>query len=167
MEENPYKSPEHVDTSVEASLGEGEEILFQIAARSPSKRSWFFGLREEVIGSFIVTNRRVMFLSSGKGDGFGITYTSMVKRIARSVDFASMCKRSSWEFELSKVRSAEGWRSFGWAATWHLRLIGTDRFGIEVTHRVVPYAVKQSTVKEVLTQINRMRRFEEIRQCEN
>jgi hypothetical protein len=66
--ENPYKSPSHADTSVEASLGQGEEILFQIAARSPSKSSWFFGLREEVIGKFVVTNRRVMFLSSGKSD---------------------------------------------------------------------------------------------------
>ena len=59
MEENPYKSPHHADTSVEASLEEGEEILFQIAARSPSKISWFFGLKEAVIGKFIVTSRRV------------------------------------------------------------------------------------------------------------
>jgi hypothetical protein len=126
VDENPYKSPSYGDTSVEASLELGEKILLQIAARSPSKRSWLFGLREEVIGKFIVTNRRVMFLSSGRSGNFGITESSMVRRIAESVDFAAMSKRSSWEFELSKVRSAEAWIYRIWTAGCHLRLTGTD-----------------------------------------
>jgi hypothetical protein len=158
MEENPYKSPDYADTSVEASLGEGEQILFQTAARSPSKRSWFFGLREDVIGKFIVTNRRMMFLSSGRTGTFGVTESSMVRRIADSVDLTAMGERSSWEFELSKVRSFETSKHSIWAAPpFHLRLTGTDRSGTEVRHKVYPYGIRRKTCEQVVTRINEMK----------
>jgi hypothetical protein len=137
-------------------LGQGEEILFQIAARSPSKRSWFFGLREEVIGKFVVTNRRVMFLSSGKSDGFGITYTSMVRRIARSVDYSAMCKRSSWEFELPRLRSVEAPENSIWTGL-HLQLTGADRCGMEVKQKVCPFGVKQQTWEELVARLRQMK----------
>jgi hypothetical protein len=157
LEENPYKSPHHADTSVEASLEEGEEILFQIAARSMSKRSWFFRDCNNVIGKFIVTNRRVMFLSSGRYTTFGITGLSMLRWIANSVDFAAMSKRSSWEIELSDVRSAGASKHRIWLEPkLHLELVGTPTCGMEARHRVYPYGVKRKTWEELVTRINEM-----------
>ena len=158
MDENPYQSPEYADTSVEASLEEGEEILFQIAARSMSKRSWFFRDGNNVIGKFIVPNRRVMFLSSGRYGTFGIiTGLSMLRRIANSVDFAAMSQRSSWEIELSDVRSAGASKHRIWLEPKpHLELVGTASSGMEVRHRVYPYGVKRKTWEELVTRINEM-----------
>jgi hypothetical protein len=157
MEENPYESPNYSDTSVEASLGEGEEILFQTPARSPSKRGWPFGLPEQVTGRFVVTNRRVVFLSSGTLGTFGITESTMVRRIAASVDFAAMCEKSSWEFELAKVRSAEASKPSIWIPRC-LQLAGTDTRDMEVTHKVFPYGVKRKTWEQVVKRIKEMTR---------
>jgi hypothetical protein len=158
VDENPYESPKYADTSVEASLEEGEEILFQSAARSMSKRSWFFRDCNNVIGKFIVTNRRVVFLSSGRYGTFGIiTESSMVRRIAKSVDLAAMSKRSSWEIELPDVRSAGASKHRIWLEPKpHLELVGTPISGMEVRHRVYPYGVKRKTWEELVTRINEM-----------
>jgi hypothetical protein len=156
VEENPYKSPRHADTSIEASLEEGEQILFQIAARSMSKRTPFFGLRDPVIGKFIVTNRRLMFLSSETNGNFGMTESSMVRRIANSVDFAAMSRKSSWEFALSEVRSVEASKYSVWTGC-RLQLTGTDAYGMEVRHTVLPYGLKRRTFEELVTRINEMR----------
>lgn len=159
MEENPYESPLHddEDPSIEAELADGERVLFEIAARSPSRRGWLLGLRHPVIGRFLVTNRRVIFLSSGtNGDlHLGITDHSMVRRIAASVDFASMAEESSWEFQLSRLRSAEAPTPSIWTEPQRrLELTGTDGSGLEVTHKVFPCGVKRKAWKELVARIN-------------
>jgi hypothetical protein len=161
MEENPFESPIHDDEepSVEAELADGEQVLFEIAARSPSRRGWLLGLRHPVIGKFLVTNRRVVFLSSGtNGDlHFGITDGTMVRRIAASVEFASMAEESSWEFELPGLRSAEAPKPSIWTDPQRrLVLTGTDRSGLEVTHKVFPCSVKRKAWKELVARINEL-----------
>jgi len=156
VDENPYQSPKHADTSIEASLDEGEEILSHIVARSPSKRGWFFKLAELVIGKFIVTNRRVMFLSSGKTGTFGITESSMARRIAASVDFRAMSEESSWEFEFSNLRSAEASKYSVWLGC-RLHFTGIDGCGLQVSHKVVPDGVTRKTWAELVTLIEQMK----------
>lgn len=152
MEENPYQSPEFDGEQplFDAALGDGERVLFEIAARSPSRRGWLFGMPSMVIGKFMVTNRRVMFLSSGtNGDlHFGVTDRTIVRRIAASVDFASMSGESSWEFELSKLRFADGsyWREL----KRRLQLTGIDRSGLVVSRNVYPYGVRRRTWRELV-----------------
>jgi len=155
VDENPYRSPHHADASVEASMEEGEEILFQIAARSLGKRSWVHGL-DAMIGKFIVTNRRVMFLSSGTSGRFGITYASMERRIVASVDFRAVSEESSWEFELSNVRSVETRKPSFWRGR-RLELTGTDRFGAQVRHKVLPAYVTGKSWKELVTLLTGMK----------
>jgi hypothetical protein len=98
-----------------------------------------------------------MFLSSGRIGGFGITQKSLETRIAESVDFAAMAKESSWEFELSKLRSADESKHSVLATQSYLQLDGTDQHGIEVGHKVYPCFVERKTWTELVTRINQIK----------
>jgi hypothetical protein len=161
MDENPYKSPEHQsiqDRSLEASLPHGEEIVAQIAARSFSGRDRLFRFRSPVIGKLVVTNRRVFFLSSGKGEQIGLySEAAMIERIAKSLDITALQRRGSWDFSISDVRSAEvPRRSFRRGA--YLRVVGLDGHGREVSQQVYRCGIGRDTWENVAAKINEAKR---------
>jgi len=161
MDENPYESPKHLgvqDRSLEATLEDGETILVQIAARSFSGRDRLFRLRSPVIGKLVVTNRRVFFLSSGKGEQIGLySEAAMIERIAKSLDITALQRTGSWEFTISGVRSAEApRRSFRRGA--YLRVVGLDSHGKEASQQVYRVGIRRQTWKDVAAKINEIRR---------
>jgi hypothetical protein len=79
----------------------------------------------------------------------------MVRRIANSVDYSAMCKRSSWEFELSRLRSVEAPENSFWTGL-RLQLTGADRSGMEVRHKVCPFGVKRETWEELVARLRQM-----------
>ena len=160
MDENPYESPKYLgaqDRSLEASMEDGEKVLVQIAARSFSGRDRLLRFRSPVIGKLVVTNRRVFFLSSGKGEQIGLySEASMIERIGRSLDITALQRAGSWEFTVSQIRSAEApRRSFRRGA--YLRVVGLDRYGKEVRRQVYRYGIKWETWEEAATKINEIR----------
>jgi hypothetical protein len=161
MDENPYESPQHVGTSdrlLESSLPDGEEILVQIGARSYSRRGRILRLIYPMIGNFVVTNRRVSFLSSGKSDVFPFfPEISVVERTAKSLDIAALQRDSSWEFKIPDVRLAKAIKESIWTTGAHLRVVGLERCGKELRRRVYRYGIKLDTWKEIATKINEVR----------
>ena len=160
MDENPYESPKYLgvqDRSLEASLEDGEKILVQIAARSESGRVRLFRFRSPVIGKLVLTNRRVFFLSCGKGEGIGLySETAMIERIAKSLDITALQRTGSWEFTISGVRSAEAPRRSFWRRS-HLRVVGLDEYGTEVCQHVYRCGIGRKTWEDVAAKINEIR----------
>jgi len=158
MDQNPYKSPEYPNTiGLEASMEEGEEILVQVAARSENGPFRLFRFRSPVIGKLVLTNRRVFFLSSGKGEGIGLySETAMIERIAKSLNMTALQRRGSWEFSISDVRSVEAPKRKFWQRS-HLRVVGLDEYGTEVCQQVYRCGIGRDTWEDVATNINRIR----------
>jgi hypothetical protein len=160
-DENPYESPQHVGTSdrfLESSLPDGEEIVVQIGARSYSRPGRILRLFLPMIGKFVVTNRRLFFLSSGKFDEFPFfTEKSTVERIAGALDISALQRDSSWEFKIPDVRLAKAIKGSVWTTGPHLRVVGVDGNGKEVRRRVYRYRIKWDTWNEIATKINEIR----------
>ena len=160
MDENPYESPKYLgaqDRSLEASMEDGERILVQIAARSFSGRDRIFRFRSPVIGKLVLTNRRMFFLSSGKGEQIALySETSMIERVAKSLDITALQRTGSWEFSISEIRSAEvPRRSFRRGA--YLRVVGLDSHGEEVRQQVYRCGIGRDTWDDVAAKINEIR----------
>jgi hypothetical protein len=158
MDENPYESPEYRNAiGLEASMEEGEEILVQIAARSFSGRDRLFHLRSLVIGKLVVTNCRVFFLSSGKGEQIALySEASMIERIGKSLDITALQRRGSWEFSIADIRFAEASMRPFWRGAC-LRLVGPDSHGTEVIQQVFRYGIERDTWEDVAAKINEIR----------
>lgn len=160
MDENPYESPKYLGAqghSLEASMENGERLLLQIAARSESGRVRLFRFRSPVIGKLVLTNRRLFFLSSGRGEGIALySESAMIERIAKSLDITALQRTGSWEFSISDVRSAEAPRRLFWRRS-HLRLIGLDEYGTEVCQQVYRCGIGRKTWEGVAARINEIR----------
>ena len=114
-------------------------------------------MKRAIIGKLVLTNRRVIFLSSGRNDGFGITETTMIKRIAKSLDITALQRKGSWEFAISEVGSAEVVESF-WSGPY-LRVVGIGVYGREVEHKVYRSGMKRKAWEEVAAKINEIRQI--------
>jgi hypothetical protein len=160
MDENPYESPKYVgaeERSLDASLPHGEEILRQIAARSEKGRGRHFRLRSPMIGKLVLTNQRVFFLSSGKGEGIGLfSEVAMIERIAKSLDITALQRSGSWEFSMSDIRFAEAPKT-SFLQGPHLRLVGLDECGTEVHQRIYRCGIGRGTWADIAARINEMR----------
>ena len=161
MGDNSYESPASPCTTkdfLEASLEDSEEILVQIAARSFGGRDRLFRFRSSVIGKLVVTNRRVFFLSSGRGEQIGLySEAAMIERIAKSLNITALQRRGSWEFSISDVRSAEvPRRSFRRGA--YLRVVGFDSHGREVCQQVYRCGIGRDEWEDVAAKINEARK---------
>ena len=135
----------------------GERILVEIAARSYSRRGRLLRFILPMIGNFVVTNRRVFFLSSGKFDEFPFfPEKSTVERIAKSLDVTALQRESSWEFKIPELRSATATKKSIWNGA-HLRVVGIDQNGNEVRRRVYHYRIKWETWQGVAAKINEIK----------
>jgi hypothetical protein len=135
----------------------GERILVQIAARSYSRPGRLLRFFLPMIGNFVVTDRRVFFLSSGKFDEFPFfPQSSIVNRIADSLDISALQQESSWEFKITELRSITARKETIWCGA-HLRLVRIGRNGKEMRRRVYRYGVKGERWLEIATMIKEVR----------
>jgi hypothetical protein len=110
-----------------------------------------------VIGMFVVTNRRVFFLSSGRSGGFAIvSEAAMIERIAKSLDMRALQRTGSWDFTATELQSVEAARRPFLRGTC-LRVIGCDKYGNNVCHQVYRPAVWRKTWEFVAAEINEVR----------
>ena len=160
MDVNPYAPPKYLGT--QDRLGEelmenGERILFQIAARSYSGKDRLVHFGYPVIGKLVLTNRRVFFLSSGKGEGIGfVTEVAMIKGIAKSLDMTALQRTGAWEYSISEVRSVEASRRPLLQGPC-LRVVGRDKYGEEVSRQVYRSGIRRTTWENVAAMINEVK----------
>lgn len=113
-------------------MADGERLLMQVAARSVSGRIRFFQLSAPVIGKFVLTTRRTLFLSSGRSGGMAVfSEAAMIDRIAKPLGMAALGRAGSWQISHPQLRSVEAPARPFWR-TALLVVVGQDERGAAV-----------------------------------
>ena len=118
-----------------------ESVIFEVPCRSNNGEKPAKTLPSSFMGKLILTDKRIIFLSSGKTGTFesaakalffgGVAAAtmrgSMEQRSAKNLDLSSLSNKGSWELPLTRaIRCEEGGSTFG--AFWFVWLGPCLRF---------------------------------------